>query len=511
MPEPLLQLSGICKRFPGVIALDDVNFSIHPAEVVALIGENGAGKSTLMKIIGGVYQPDAGEIRIDNKPVSIRSVADAVALRIGFVHQELNNVDNLDVGANIFLGREPRKCKAAGPLALVDRAAIRRNSIPYLQRLGLDIDPATPLHTLSLAQQQLVEIAKALSQNARILVLDEPTSSLTQSETHRLLSIVKDLRTEGVSIIYISHRLGEIHEIADRVVALRDGKNAGDLPRDQISHDNMVRLMVGRDLRNFYVHGSTKPGDTPLPVRLSVHNLRTAAKPRHAVSFHVAAGEILGFAGLVGAGRSEVAQALFGVDPLLEGQILLDGKPLRPSSPRDAIRHGLYLVPEDRRRTGLITDMSVRENISLPALLRNAFAGLVNRSHERKTVLEQIASLRIKTPTPDTLARNLSGGNQQKIVLGKWLSLGPKVLIVDEPTRGIDVGAKAEIYALLRALADKGLGVIVISSDMEEILGICDRIAVMHEGAIAGILPRNQFSEEAVMNLAVGRPVTPAA
>ena len=498
MTAPLLQLSGICKRFPGVVALDDVRFAIAPGEVVALIGENGAGKSTLMKIIGGVYQPDAGEMRIEDRPIAIHSVADAVSLGIGFVHQELNNVDNLDVGANIFLGREPRR---GGPLALVDRAAIRRNSVPYLQRLGLNVDPATPLRNLSLAQQQLVEIAKALSQRARILVLDEPTSSLTQTETSRLLDIVKGLRKEGVSVIYISHRLGEIRDIADRVVVLRDGKNAGELSREQITHDNMVRLMVGRDLRNFFVHGNAAPGAR----RLEVNNLRTMAKPRHAVSFHVAAGEILGFAGLVGAGRSEVAQAIFGVDPMLGGEILLDGELLRISSARDAIRHGIYLVPEDRRRTGLITEMSVCENISLPALFRHAVGGLVNRSAERQTATEQITSLRIKTPSPETRASNLSGGNQQKIVLGKWLSLGPKVLIVDEPTRGIDVGAKAEIYALLRGLADKGLAIMVISSDMEEILGICDRIAVMHEGTIAGILHRDEFSEEAVMNLAVGR------
>jgi ribose transport system ATP-binding protein len=285
------------------------------------------------------------------------------------------------------------------------------------------------------------------------------------------------------------------------VVALRDGKNAGELSREQITHENMVRLMVGRDLRSFYVQGAAAAGAK----RLEVRGLRTAARPRHAVSFDVAAGEILGFAGLVGAGRSEVAQAIFGVDRRLGGEIFLDGEAIRIGSARDAIRQGIYLVPEDRRRTGLITEMSVSENISLPALLRNAVAGLVNRSSERRVALEQIGSLRIKTPGPGALARNLSGGNQQKIVLGKWLSLGPKVLIVDEPTRGIDVGAKAEIYALLRGLADKGLGVMVISSDMEEILGICDRIAVMHEGAIAGILRREAFSEEAVMNLAVGR------
>ncbi|HUO08434.1 MAG TPA: sugar ABC transporter ATP-binding protein [Phycisphaerae bacterium] len=499
MSAPLLELSGICKRFPGVVALDHVDFAIKAGEVVSLIGENGAGKSTLMKIIGGVHAPDEGEIRIEGRSEMVGGVADAVRLGIGFVHQELNNVDNLDVGANIFLGREPRW---GGPLSLVNRGAIRRESVPYLLRLGLEIDPGTPLRNLSLAQQQLVEIAKALSQRARLLVLDEPTSSLTQGETGRLLKIVKDLRNEGVSVIYISHRLGEVGEISDRVVGLRDGRNAGELPREQVTHDSMVRLMVGRDLRDFYIKGRGGLGAK----RLEVRHLRTAARRGETVSFEIAAGEILGFAGLVGAGRSEVAQAIFGVDPPLEGEILLDGKRVRLRGARDAIRSGIYLVPEDRRRTGLITDMTVRENISLPAVMRNAIAGLVNRGSERRVAQEQVAELRIKATSVEAKARNLSGGNQQKVVLGKWLSLGPKVLIVDEPTRGIDVGAKSEIYALLRRLADEGLAVMVISSDMEEILGICDRIAVMHEGRIAGILGREEFSEEAVMNLAVGRP-----
>ncbi len=503
---PKLTLSGICKRFPGVVALDRVDFSVESGEVVALIGENGAGKSTLMKILGGVYQPDEGELRIDGQPVTIRSVGDAARHGIGFVHQELNNLDNLDVGANLFLGREPR---FGGPLMLVDRAKIAAESRPFLRRLGLGVDPRTPLRQLSLAQQQMVEIAKALSQNARFLILDEPTSSLTLSETDKLLSTVKDLRGQGVGIVYITHRMGEIMQIADRVVALRDGKNAGSLAREQISHDNMVRLMVGRELKNFYVQGTQAAGAAE--ARLAVRGLVTRANPGHAVSFEVRAGEILGFSGLVGAGRSEVAQALFGVDPPLAGDVRVDGKPLETRSARAAINAGIYLVPEDRRRTGLLTELTIRENITLPALWRYSVAALIQRRRENSVAARSVEKLRVKTPSLETKARNLSGGNQQKVVLAKWLSLDPKVLIVDEPTRGIDVGAKAEVYRLLRDLADRGVAIMVISSDMEEVLGISDRIAVMHEGEIAGFLNRSEFSEEAVMNLAVGKKAAGAA
>ena len=498
---PILELSGIWKRFPGVVALGGVSLSIASGEVVALIGENGAGKSTLMKVLGGVHQPDEGSIRIAGKLIVIRSVGDAVKLGIGFVHQELNVLDNLDVAANLYLGREPLR---GGPLRLIDRRIIAEESRRHLARLGLDVSPHTPLRDLSLAQQQMVEIAKALAQDARILILDEPTSSLTAGETDRLLSTVKELRGQGVSIIYISHRLGEIGQIADRVVALWDGRNAGELPRGQITHENMVRLMIGRDLQSFFV----PPSGVPHPKRLEAKGVRTAAKPARAVSFHADGGEILGFAGLVGAGRSELAQSIFGVDPMLEGRVLLDGRPLRLRGPRDAINAGIYLVPEDRRRTGLITEMTIRENITLPGLWRYTSAALISRRRETAEAVRQIRSLRVKTPSAEVKAMNLSGGNQQKVVLGKWLSLGPKVLIVDEPTRGIDVGAKAEIYRLLRALADTGVAIIAISSDLEEVLGISDRIAVMREGMIAGFLTRDAFSEEAVMDLAFGRTPT---
>jgi ribose transport system ATP-binding protein len=495
-----LELIDISKRFPGVVALDGVSLSVGRGEVVALIGENGAGKSTLMKILGGVHQPDSGGIRIDGKLVTVQSVADAVALGIGFVHQELNVLDNLDVAANLFLGREPRW---GGPMCLLDLAKMRRESERYLRRLGLAIDPDTPLNSLSLAQQQMVEIAKALSQNARILILDEPTSSLTAAETDRLLATVRDVREQGVSVIYISHRLGEIGRIANRVVALRDGKNAGELPRERITHENMIRLMIGRDLKNFFV----PPSCPATAKRLEVRGLRSNAKPAHAVSFCAVGGEILGFAGLVGAGRSELAQAIFGVDPPLEGEIWLDGERLPINSTRDAIDAGIYLAPEDRRRTGLITEMTIRENVTLPGIWNYTNLGLINQSAETNIAEREVKSLRVKTPSVESLPINLSGGNQQKVVLAKWLALNPKVLIVDEPTRGIDVGAKAEVYRLLRALADRGVAVIAISSDLEEVLNISDRIAVMREGTIVGFLDRPEFSEQAVMDLAFGRVI----
>ena len=507
MSSPLLQMRGIGKRFPGVVALDDVSLGVYPGEVVALIGENGAGKSTLMKILGGVYQPDEGEILVDGRPVTIRSVSDAINLRIGFIHQELNVLDNLDVGSNVFLGREPRR---GGLLNLVDAKRMHEEAETYLRRLGLDVPSRTPLSKLSIAQQQLVEIAKALSQQARILIMDEPTSSLTLSETERLMAVVKDLRAQGVSVIYISHRLGEVRELADRVVALRDGRNAGTLAREEITHDRMVKMMVGRDLESFYAHADE--GEVR-PARFVVRNLRTRRYPQHAVSFEIGEGEILGFAGLVGAGRSELAQAVFGVDPPTGGEVALGGETLKINSPRDAIRHGIYLAPEDRRRCGLIVEEIIRKNVTLPSLSRYAQAGLVQAGEERKVAQKVCGQLNVKAPSVEVRAGNLSGGNQQKVVLAKWLSREPKVLIFDEPTRGIDVGAKAEIYDLMRGLAREGVAIMMISSDMEEVLGVSDRVAVMHEGRLTGVLSRSEFSEEAVMRLAVGHAdeTTPAA
>ena len=498
----MLEMKGIAKRFPGVVALEGVDLEVCPGEIVALAGENGAGKSTLMKILGGVYQPDAGHLRIDGQEAVIRSVADAIGRGIGFIHQELNVLDNLNIAENVFLGREP---VWGGPLKLVDRRKIHAQTRTCLDRLGLDLPSDTPVRKLSIAHQQMAEIAKALALEARILIMDEPTSSLTLTETARLLAVAKELKSQGVSIIYISHRLAEIGEIADRVVVLRDGRNAGVLARREISHDRIVHLMVGRDLDQFYGHAATERK----PRFFEVQGLRTRRYPQHAVSFDVGRGEILGFAGLVGAGRSEVAQAIFGAEAPLAGGLILDGETIRVRSPRDSIACGIYLIPEDRRRTGLILDMAIRENITLPALFRYASGGLIRFESERQTAAETCAKLNVKAPSVESKAANLSGGNQQKVVLAKWLSQSPKVLIFDEPTRGIDVGAKAEIYQLMRQLAESGVAILMISSDMEEILGESDRVVVMREGAVTGILDRQKCSQEAIMRLAFGKEAQP--
>jgi ribose transport system ATP-binding protein len=498
---PLLEMRGISKKFPGVIALDNVSLRIGRGEVVALCGENGAGKSTLMKILGGMHQPDAGEILIGGQVVKIHGVNDSMRHGIAFIHQELNVLGNLDVAANVFLGREPKNA-----LGLIDSKKIHADTMPFLQRLGLNVSSRTRLDKLSIAQQQMVEIAKALSLNARLIIMDEPTSSLTLTETRRLLELVCELCAQGVSIAYISHRLGEIDECADRIVVLRDGKNAGELTHEETSHDKLVSLMVGREIKSFYV----EPKAAKKPGYFKVRNASSRLHPGKTVSFDAACGEILSFAGLIGAGRSEIAKAIAGLDSSPQKEIFLDGKKIIVGKPRDAIDEGIYLAPENRRTEGLVVEMSVRENISLPSLKNFSHCGLISHKRESKVAAEQVTSLSVKTPTTETRVLNLSGGNQQKVVLGKWLAMKPRVMILDEPTRGIDVGAKAEIYRLMRELADSGAVVLMISSDMEEILNVSDRIAVMHEGEISGVLERADCKEENVMQLAVGKKV-PAA
>jgi len=490
-----LQMSGISKRFPGVIALDSVDLHIARGEVVALVGENGAGKSTLMKILAGIHQPDSGEIWIKGAPVVIPSPRESSRHGIAIIHQELEVIDSLDIAGNIFLGREPTR----GPLRLLDRRKIEADTAAVLDRLNLQLSPRTLVRDLSTAHQQMVEIARAISLQSDILIMDEPTSSLTLSETEQLMQVVKDLRAGGVSIIYISHRLSEVQELADRVVVLRDGKNAGILEREEISHDRMVQLMVGRELNRFYASG----GAARQEVCFEVKRMRTRRYPNCDVSLSVRRGEILGLAGLVGAGRSELAAAIFGVELPLSGAVEIEGESIEIQSPRDAIRRGVYLIPEDRRNSGLITAMTVRENITLPAMERYSSAGFIRRSAEEAVAQKMCGELKIKTPSIETTVSSLSGGNQQKVVLSKWLSLDPKVILFDEPTRGIDVGAKAEIYQLMRRLADQGVAILMISSDMEEILGNSDRVAVMHEGRISGVLERPQCTQEAIMRLAV--------
>jgi len=493
--RPILELKGICKRFPGVIALNNVDLSIYSGEVLALIGENGAGKSTLMKILGGVHQADEGLIRIGGNEVQVRNVADAQFLGISLIHQELNNLDNLDIGGNIFLGREPLY---GGPLKFVDRKKIIEQSKRYLQKVGLNISPSTPLAFISIAQQQLVEIAKALSTNAQIIVMDEPTSCLTLTETNQLLKLIGELKAAGVSVIYISHRLMEVQTCADRVVSLRDGKNSGQLAKEEISRESMVRLMIGRniDLKRRETYNGN------LNTRIEIRQFISPYFPNHKVTFDIRKGEILGLAGLVGAGRSELAMTIFGIVHSLGGEIVVDNNAIRIKSPKDAIQNGIYLVPEDRRKAGLLTALTVRENISLPNLWRYTSAGLISYKQELAAAEEQRKKLAIKTASCEILAKDLSGGNQQKVVLAKWLSLNPKLIIFDEPTRGVDVGSKAEIYRLMRELTDNGIFILMISSDMEEVLGVSDRIAVMREGALMGVLEAKEFSEEAVMKLA---------
>jgi ribose transport system ATP-binding protein len=479
-----------------VHALRGVNLDVDAGEVVALLGENGAGKSTLMKIVGGVEQPDSGEMLVAGEPVVMPDVHTATALGIAFIHQELNLLDNLDVAGNVLLGREPTRW---GALRLIDRTKMRAAVRPYLQQLGLDVSPDTAMAALSIAQQQLVEIAKALSLNARLLIMDEPTSSLTLVETARLHAVVDDLRTRGVAIVYITHRLGEVRAVANRAVVLRDGANAGALSHEDLTHDNMIRLMVGREIAPEYDAGNAHQRRDDF----RVEGLRTRRYPQHAVSFGVGRGEILGFAGLIGAGRSEVARAIFGIEPRLAGTITLESASLTITGPEGAIREGIFLVPEDRRSAGLVVDFSVRENVSLPALHRYARHGIVSEVEERQAAAAVCAKLQVKTPSLEVKTATLSGGNQQKVVLAKWLALGPKVLIVDEPTRGIDVGAKAEIYRLLRDLTREGVAVIMISSDLEEILQLSDRVAVMHEGRITGVLERTECTEQRIVTLAV--------
>jgi len=497
MTAPFLELVGIRKSYPGVLALDGVSLSVAEGEVVGIVGENGAGKSTLMKVLGGVVAPDAGVIRTDGVERRALSVSDAMAAGIAFVHQELNLFENLDVAANVFIGRE---VLAGGFLKLVDTRTLHRRVLPLLERLGCDFGPDTMVDSLSLAQRQLVEILKALSLDARLVIMDEPTSSLTIAETERLLRVIAGLKADGVGVIFISHRLAEVERCADRVVVLRDGSVAGELDREHIDHAAMIRLMIGRELKARYV----PPAQAPGAPALEVIGARTRLHPGRSVDLTVRRGEILGLAGLVGSGRTELACALFGIDRLLEGTVRVDGAPLDIHHPRAAIERGLYLVPEDRKRCGLLLDVSVAENIALPDLRAYASRGLVSTAAERTGAERQKRSLGIRVPDVATAAGTLSGGNQQKVVLAKWLAMRPRVIILDEPTRGIDVGSKSDIYTLLRALADSGVAILMISSDMEEVIGVADRIAVMHEGRIGGELERAQFSEQNVLRLAVG-------
>jgi ribose transport system ATP-binding protein len=495
-PSPIdLTLDGIGKVYPGVVALREVSLAIGGGEILGIIGENGAGKSTLMKILGGTIRPDAGRILIDGMPVAALTPALASAAGIAFVHQELNTLSNLDVAGNVLLGRESVK----GPFRVIDHPAMARRVQPVLDLLGARFGPADPVADLSVADRQLVEIARALSMQARLVILDEPTSSLTTSETARLLDVMRGLRAKGVAVVFISHRLREVEEVCDRVVVLRDGQVVGELTGEGIGRDRMVSLMIGRDLKRMHAQAGRAAGKPALELR----GVRTTTYPQAAVDLTVAEGEILGLAGLVGAGRSELARAVFGVDRAHGGEVIVGGAPMEPGSVAAALGAGLCLVPEDRKQQGLFLDFSVSDNLVLPSLGRLTPGFLIDRR-----ALDGLAAglrdrLAIKVAAVGRAAAELSGGNQQKVVLAKWLAMDPRVIILDEPTRGIDIGAKAEVYALMRGLADAGVGILMISSDMEEVVGVSDRVAVMANGTITGILAGEEIAEEAILRLAV--------
>jgi ribose transport system ATP-binding protein len=484
----MLSVCGVTKRFPGVTALRGVNLEVAEGEVVSLIGENGAGKSTLMKILAGVQQPDEGTVTLDGRRLDGSSVAEAQKRGMSLIHQELNLAENLTVGGNIFLGREPAR------FGFLDEKKIRLESQRFLAKVGLEVDPSVPLAELNLGRQQLVEIAKALSTEAKVIMMDEPTSSLSQRETEKLFEVIRDLKNEGVAVIYISHRLGEVREISDRVVVFRDGENAGELSQAEINHDAMVRLMVGREVTQLYQRKEHALGE----VVLKVAGLRTRAYPEEEFGVELRAGEVVGVAGLVGAGRSEVLEAIFGMTPAEAGQV----QGGLPRSPREAMDLGLAFVPEDRKGKGLVLDFTVEANTSLASLGAEARGPFLNRRREKDLCREMTAALSIKTPGPWQRARLLSGGNQQKIVLAKWLALTPRVLLLDEPTRGVDIGAKEEIYGLVERFAREGMGVLFVSSELEEVMGMADRVLVMREGRVTGELNRADFSEEAIMKLA---------
>ncbi|HEY3268753.1 MAG TPA: sugar ABC transporter ATP-binding protein [Armatimonadota bacterium] len=492
---PVLVMRNITKNYPGVKALKGVNFDLLPGEVHALVGENGAGKSTLMKVLAGAEQRDGGELIVNGVSVDGVTPARAQELGIAIIYQEFNLVPYLSIAENIFLGREP---KAALP-GFVNYKELNRAAEALLRRLKVDLDPRREVATLAVADQQMVEIAKALSQEARILVMDEPSAALTEHELEALFELIHTLRDEGRSIVYISHRLEEVFVISDRVTVMRDGDEVSTKLTSDVTRDSLIRDMVGRDMTETFPTHTPTIGDPLLEVR---HMSRKGTLED--VSIMVRKGEIVGLAGLVGAGRTELARCIFGADRYDEGEILLDGQAIRVRSPKDAIEQGIGLVTEDRKQQGLVLGMAVRENTTLANLGSLTQLGFVQAAKERAISNKYITDLAIKTPSGEQTVRNLSGGNQQKVVLAKWLFTESKVLIFDEPTRGIDVGAKYEIYLLMHKLAEQGNGILMISSELPEVLGMSDRIVVMHEGHIAGELPRANATSEAVMHLATG-------
>ncbi len=492
-----LRCSGIRKAFPGVLALDDVDLEVAPGQVHALVGENGAGKSTLMKILAGAVRADAGRIEIDGLPVTITDARSALACGVSIVYQEFNLAVDLSVSENIFLGRWPTSPRTR----LVDFKALHHRARGLLDKLRINIPVRQLVGMLTVAQQQMVEIAKALSLDARILILDEPSAVLTPHELEALFALVGDLKRRGVSIIYISHRLDEIFEIADRVTVLRDGRNISTRPVAEIQRDRLIAEMIGRELSDEFPQRATQPSE----VVLSVRGLSTANRC-HDVSFDVRAGEVFALAGLVGSGRTSVAMTIFGAVPATAGTVRVGSTTGPFRNPRRAIAAGVALLPEDRKTQGLLLERNLRENITLANREASAIAGVISLSRERATTRRMMVDLRVRAVSTESLISTLSGGNQQKALLARWMGRPHRVMILDEPTRGLDVGAKREIYTLINRLVAEGVAVLMISSELPEVIGVADRIGVMHEGRLAGILENSahRVTQEQIMRLAVG-------
>ncbi|MCC7022430.1 MAG: sugar ABC transporter ATP-binding protein [Thermomicrobiales bacterium] len=492
--RPVLEMRAISKSFGGTQALDDVSLTLRTGEIHALLGENGAGKSTLIKIMTGIQQQDSGEIRIDGEPVRVASSQDAQRLGVAAIYQEPMIFPDLSVAENIFIGHRNRG-------KIVDRRRMEREATEVLGRLGVQLDVGEPARGLTLAEQQTVEIAKAISLDVRVLIMDEPTASLSAHEVERLFRIVTTLREQGVAVLFISHRMEEVFEIADRVTILRDGRWISTTPRAELTPVAAIRQMVGREVQELFHRERRQPG----AVRLAVRDLRREGI-FEGISFELRAGEVLGFAGLVGAHRTNVGLALFGIEPADGGEILLDGAPVTIRSPREAMSKGIAYSTEDRRQLGLVLPLSIASNISLPSLPRYLSpSGLVRRAEERATAETFRQRLSIRAPSVDMPTGALSGGNQQKVVISKWLETNPKVLILDEPTRGIDVGAKVEVHQLVDALAEKGMAIILISSDLPEVLAMSDRVLVMREGRQMAIFDRDEATQERILSAAMGQ------
>ena len=490
-------MRGIVKLFPGVRALKGVELDLRPGEVHALLGENGAGKSTLIKVLGGAHRPDEGSIEIDGQPVEITSPAESQRAGVGIIYQEFNLVPAMTARENIFLGQE------GSHIGILPVREERRKARELFERLGVDLDPESLVRRLTVAQQQVVEIAKALLLESRIIVMDEPSAALSPREVEGLFRIIRELKSQGIGIVYVSHRLDEIFEICDRATIYRDGEHIATRPIAELTRESIIELMVGRKLENEFPHRQTSTETRTSGGGLVVLNLNRGSEVRD-VSFNVRRGEIVALTGLVGAGRTETVRLIFGADQRDSGSVKLDGRELAIRSPRDAIRAGICLLTEDRKHQGLVLNRSVLENFGLPNLLSFSSGGLINRRRERAAFDRYVDQLRIRVSGPDQRAANLSGGNQQKVVLAKWLERNAEVVIFDEPTRGIDVGAKYEIYLLMQQLAADGKAVLMISSELPEVLGMADRIIVMHEGRVTGeITDVESATQEDIMNLAI--------